>query len=56
MKDKIWGDCAPSSKTCEIRNVQQFSTGENGQTWFAKCSENKIGSIAQNSNQLPFLF
>lgn len=57
MKDRLWADCSPSSKTCEIANVLQFSTGENGQTWLAKCSENKIGSIAQKNNknnQLPF--
>jgi virginiamycin B lyase len=54
-QDRLWGDCAPSSKTCGIANVLQFSRGENRQTWFTEWSENKIGSIAQNNNnQLPF--
>ena len=54
-QDRLWGDCPPSSKTCGIANVLQFSRGENGQTWFTEWSENKIGSIAQNNNnQLPF--
>jgi virginiamycin B lyase len=58
-QDRLWGDCAPSSKTCGIANVLQFSRGENGQTWFVEWSENKIGSIAPITNnniknQLPF--
>ncbi|HYT01448.1 MAG TPA: hypothetical protein VEL70_00980 [Candidatus Acidoferrum sp.] len=54
-QDRLWGDCPPSSKTCGIANVLQFSRGENGQTWFTEWSENKIGSITQNNNnQLPF--
>ena len=61
-QDRLWGDCPPSSKTCGIANVLQFSRGENGQTWFTELSENKIGSIApsaynnnnKGSHQLPF--
>jgi virginiamycin B lyase len=60
-QNKLWGDCPPSSKTCGIANVLQFSNGKNGQTWFTELSENKIGSIAPltfNNNgkhqQLPF--
>ncbi|MFZ0515158.1 MAG: hypothetical protein WAM14_26410 [Candidatus Nitrosopolaris sp.] len=61
-QDRLWGDCHPSSKTCGIANVLQFSRGGNGQTWFTELSENKIGSIApstynNNNNgnhQLPF--
>jgi virginiamycin B lyase len=60
-QDRSWDDCPPSSKTCGIANVLQFSRGENGQTWFTELSENKIGSItpsAYNNNngnhQLPF--
>jgi virginiamycin B lyase len=62
-QSRLWGDCPPSSKTCGIANVLQFSNGENGQTWFTELSENKIGSIApstyfnnnHNGNyQLPF--
>ena len=62
-QNRLWGDCPPSSKTCGIANVLQFSNGENGQTWFTELSENKIGSIApststyNNNNgnhQLPF--
>ncbi len=45
-QNRLWGDCPPSSKTCGIANVLQFSNGENGQTWFTELSENKIGSIA----------
>ena len=56
-------ECPPSSKTCGIANVLQFSNGKNGQTWFTELSENKIGSIATSayfsnnhngSHQLPF--
>jgi virginiamycin B lyase len=59
-QDRSWGDCPPSSKTCGIANVLQFSKGENGQMWFTELSENKIGSIAPSaynnngSHQLPF--
>jgi virginiamycin B lyase len=60
-QDRLWGDCPPSSKTCGIANVLQFSNGENGQTWFTELSENKIGSIAPSaynnnngSHRLPF--
>ncbi len=58
-QDSFWGDCPPSSKTCGIANVLQFSRGANGQTWFTEWSENKIGSIAPvtnniNNHQLPF--
>jgi virginiamycin B lyase len=61
-QNRLWGDCPPSSKTCGIANVLQFSSGENGQTWFTELSENKIGSIAPSANynsyhgnhQLPF--
>jgi virginiamycin B lyase len=56
-QNRLWGDCPPSSKTCGIGNVLQFSSGKNGQTWFTELSENKIGSIApvtNNNNQLPF--
>jgi virginiamycin B lyase len=49
-QDRLWGDCPPSSKTCGIANVLQFSRGVNGQTWFAEWSENKIGSIAPVTN------
>jgi virginiamycin B lyase len=49
-QDRLWGDCPPSSKTCGIANVLQFSRGVNGQTWFAEWSENKIGSIAPEAN------
>jgi virginiamycin B lyase len=44
-QDKLWGDCPPTSRTCGIANVLQFSRGENSQTWFTEWSENKIGSI-----------
>jgi virginiamycin B lyase len=61
-QNKLWGDCPPTSKTCGIANVLQFSAGNGGQIWFTELSENKIGSIASsvyndNSNshhQLPF--
>ena len=57
-QDRLWGDCPPSSKTCGIANVLQFSRGANGQTWFAELSENKIGSIVPTTNnynhQSPF--
>jgi len=57
-QDRYWGDCPPNSKTCGIANVLQFSRGENGQTWFAEWSENKIGRVApitnNNTLQLPF--
>jgi virginiamycin B lyase len=60
-QNRFWGDCPPSSKTCGIANVLQFSSGENGQTWFTELSENKIGSIVPSAyynitgrHQLPF--
>jgi virginiamycin B lyase len=57
-QDRYWGDCPSNSKTCGIANVLQFSRGENGQTWFAEWSENKIGRVApitnNNTLQLPF--
>jgi virginiamycin B lyase len=62
-QNRLWGDCPPSSKTCGIANVLQFSNGKNGQTWFTELSENKIGSIAPSayfnnnhngSDQLPY--
>jgi virginiamycin B lyase len=62
-QNRLWGDCPPSSKTCGIANVLQFSNGENGQTWFTELSENKIGSITPSTStyynnngnhQLPF--
>jgi virginiamycin B lyase len=48
-QNRLWSDCPPSSKTCGIANVLQFSNGENGQTWFTELSENKIGSIATSA-------
>ncbi|MGA9149019.1 MAG: hypothetical protein WBZ36_00465 [Candidatus Nitrosopolaris sp.] len=53
-QDRLWGNCAPSSKTCGIANALQFSSGQNGQTWFTEWSENKIGSLGTNYKQLPF--
>jgi virginiamycin B lyase len=53
-QDRLWGNCPPSSKTCGIANALQFSTGQNGQTWFTEWSENKIGSLGTNYKQLPF--
>jgi virginiamycin B lyase len=50
----LWGNCPPSSKTCGIANALQFSSGQNGQTWFTEWSENKIGSLGTNYKQLPF--
>jgi virginiamycin B lyase len=49
-QNKLWGDCPPDSKTCGIANVLQFSSGQNGQTWFTELSENKLGSVATGSN------
>jgi virginiamycin B lyase len=48
-QNRLWGDCPPSSKTCGIANVLQFSNGENGQTWFTELSENKIGSLVPSA-------
>ncbi len=53
-QNKLWGNCPPNSKTCGIANTLQFSRGEKGQTWFTEWSENKIGSLSTNNNQLPF--
>jgi len=59
-QNRLWGDCPPTSKTCGIANVLQFSIGQNGQTWFTELSENKLGSINtetsddDNSHQVPF--
>lgn len=53
-QNKLWGNCPPNSKTCGIANTLQFSRGEKGQTWFTEWSENKIGSLNTNNNQLPF--
>src|SRR5215831_11561342 len=59
-QNRLWGDCPPSSKTCGIANILQFSNSKNGQTWFTELSENKIGSIAPSTynnngnHQLPF--
>jgi virginiamycin B lyase len=61
-QDRLWGDCPTSSKTCGIANVLQFSSGQNGQTWFTELSENKLGSIDTgtnnnnngNSHKMPF--
>jgi virginiamycin B lyase len=52
-QDRQWGNCPPNSQTCGIANALQFSTGQNGQTWFTEWSENKIGSLT-NYKQLPF--
>jgi virginiamycin B lyase len=53
-QNSLWGNCPPNSKTCGIANTLQFSRGEKGQTWFTEWSENKIGSLNTNNNQLPF--
>jgi len=54
-QNRLWGNCPPNSQTCGIANALQFSSGQNGQTWFAEWSENKIGSLTGvNYNQLPF--
>jgi virginiamycin B lyase len=54
-QDRIWGNCPPKSQTCGIANALQFSSGQNGQTWFTEWSENKIGSLTTtNYKQLPF--
>ena len=42
------------SQTCGIANALQFSTGQNGQTWFTEWTENKIGRLGANYEQLPF--
>jgi virginiamycin B lyase len=52
-QDRQWGNCPPNSQTCGIANALQFSTGQNGQTWFTEWSENKIGSLT-NYKHLPF--
>jgi virginiamycin B lyase len=53
-QDRQWGNCPPNSQTCGIANALQFSTGQNGQTWFTEWSENKIGRLGTNYKQLPF--
>ena len=54
-QNRLWGNCPPNNQTCGIANALQFSSGQNGQTWFAEWSENKIGSLTGvNYNQLPF--
>ena len=54
-QNRLWGNCPPNSQTCGIANALQFSGGQNGQTWFAEWSENKIGSLTGvNYYQLPF--
>jgi virginiamycin B lyase len=54
-QNRLWGNCPPNSQTCGIANALQFSSGHNGQTWFAEWSENKIGSLTGvHYNQLPF--
>jgi len=54
-QNRLWGNCPPNSQTCGIANALQFSSGQNGQTWFAEWSENKIGGFAgSNYRQLPF--
>ncbi|MGC1928769.1 MAG: hypothetical protein WA667_07315 [Candidatus Nitrosopolaris sp.] len=53
-QDRLWGNCPPNSQTCGIANALQFSTGQNGQTWFTEWSANKIGSLGTNYKQLPF--
>jgi virginiamycin B lyase len=53
-QNRLWGNCPPNSQTCGIANALQFSSGQNGQTWFTEWSENKIGSLRTNYKQLPF--
>jgi virginiamycin B lyase len=55
-QNRLWGNCPPNSQTCGIANALQFSSGQNGQTWFAEWSENKIGSLTGiHYRQPPFL-
>lgn len=59
-QNRLWEDCPPTSKTCGIANVLQFSVGQNGKTWFSELSENKLGSIDprtsnhNDSHRMPF--
>jgi virginiamycin B lyase len=53
-QNRLWGNCPPNSRTCGIANALQFSSGQNGQTWFTEWSENKIGSLTTYYKQLPF--
>ena len=53
-QNRLWGNCPPNSRTCGIANALQFSSGQNGQTWFTEWSENKIGNLRPDYNQLPF--
>jgi virginiamycin B lyase len=53
-QNRLWGNCPPNSQTCGIANALQFSSGQNGQTWFTEWSENKIGSLTTYYKQLPF--
>jgi len=53
-QNRQWGNCPPNSQTCGIANALQFSTAQNGQTWFTEWSENKIGNLTPYYKQLPF--
>jgi virginiamycin B lyase len=53
-QNRLWGNCPPNSRTCGIANALQFSSGENGQTWFTEWSENKIGNLRPDYIQQPF--
>lgn len=54
-QNRLWGNCPPNSRTCGIANALQFSSGENGQTWFTEWSENKIGNLRpEDHKQQPF--
>ena len=53
-QNRLWGNCPPNSRTCGVANALQFSSGQNGQTWFTEWSENKIGNLRSDYNQLPF--
>ena len=53
-QNRLWGNCPPTSRTCGVANALQFSSGQNGQTWFTEWSENKIGNLRPDYKQLPF--
>lgn len=53
-QNRLWGNCPPNSRTCGVANALQFSSGQNGQTWFTEWSENKIGNLRPDYKQLPF--
>jgi len=53
-QNRLWGNCPPNSRTCGVANALQFSSGENGQTWFTEWSENKIGNLRPDYIQQPF--